>query len=240
MAAEKSGAQAPADTTGTTTTTDDKKPTDDKKTAETTAEKPRTTADTGAEKPRTTAGAGKDDKTGTSDEGTQTETGTKDGAVDDGKPKPPEKYALTIPDDAKTWITTDDLKEIEVAAREAGWTNEQAQEAVEKHADRLIDQSAAFRAATEADETYGGDHLAETQRLAQSALDKLRPAGTPQGDAFRGLLGRSGYGNKLEVVAFLADLGKLMAEDSPAHAGGGGGAPKKDAASVLYPKMAQG
>lgn len=228
----KTGAQAPADTTGkTTTTTDDKKPAETK-TADTSAAAGKDGLPAGKD--------GKDDTTGTSTEGTQTETGTKDGAVDDGKPKPPEKYALTIPDDAKTWITTDDLKEIEVTARAAGWTNEQAQEAVEKHADRLIDQSAAFRAATEADETYGGDHLAETQRLAQSAIDKLRPAGTAQGDAFRGLLARSGYGNKLEVVSFLADLGKLMAEDSPAHAGGGGGAPKKDAAAVLYPKMAQG
>lgn len=163
--------------------------------------------------------------------------GGKAGA-DDGKPKPPEKYELKLPDNATGLLDDTDLKHIATVARKKGWTNEEAQAAVDEHADTLAAQSVAFRAQTEADETYGGDRLAETQRLAALALDKVRPAGTPQGDALRALLVKTGYGNKLEVVSLLADLGKLMAEDKPAAGSAAGGGAKKDPATVLYGETA--
>lgn len=149
--------------------------------------------------------------------------------------KAPEKYELKLPDGAKDWLDENDLKAIETTAKAKGWTNDQAQTVLNEHAEALAAQSAAFRAATEADTTYGGDKLQDTQRLGSLALDKLRPKGTTHGDAFRSLLVKSGYGNNLEVVSFLADLGKLMAEDS--HVAGGGAADQRgsrDAATVLY------
>lgn len=161
----------------------------------------------------------------------QKDKGSKDGE----KPKAPDKYELKMPDDAGDYLDESDLKTVETLARAKGWTNEQAQAELEDYADNLAAQSARFREETEKDQTYGGDNLAETQRLARLALDKVRPANTAEGKALRRILAKSGYGNKLEVVSFLADLGKLMAEDSPAgNAHGAGADAKKDTASVLY------
>lgn len=166
-----------------------------------------------------------------------------DGAVKPEPEKPadvkpagaPEKYALTVPAGSETWLDTTDVQALEVSARAKGWTNEQAQAAIDQQADARAAMSAQFRTETEADPIYGGDHLTETQRLATLALDKVRPAGTPAGDGIRRLLAKTGYGNHLQVVSMLADLGKLMAEDKPAG-GGGGGAKHRDAATVLYGK----
>lgn len=157
-------------------------------------------------------------------------------AADEAKNKPPEKYELKVGEDAAIFIDTEDLKLIEKVARDNGFTNEQAQRLIDDRASALAAQSDAFRGVTETDAVYGGDKLPETQRLAKVALDHLRPAGTPRGDAFRKILSKTGYGNNLEIVSLLADLGKQMAEDSPGGEGGGssGGGAKKDAATVLY------
>jgi outer membrane biosynthesis protein TonB len=155
------------------------------------------------------------------------------------QPKPPEKYDLTLPDGADTWLDQADVTHIEALAKTNGWTKEQAQSALEQHVDALATQSQAFRTATEADPIYGGDHLERTQTLARRALDRVRPAGTPHGDALRSLLTKTGYGNHLEVVSLLADLGTLMAEDSPTSSGSGGGVATKTAAEILYPNMAK-
>lgn len=163
------------------------------------------------------------------------EAGAKEAAQKE-PPKPPEKYALTLPDGADTWLDQADVTHIAALAKTNGWTNEQAQTALEQHVDALATQSQAFRTATEADPIYGGDHLEQTQTLARRALDRVRPAGTPRGDALRSLLTKSGYGNHLEVVSLLADLGKLMAEDQPA--GGGSAAITQQAPEhILYPTM---
>ncbi len=156
-------------------------------------------------------------------------------AADAATPKPPDTYTLAIPKDAEAWLDATDVTAIEKTAREQGWTNEQAQAALDRTADMLAEQSAAFRAQTESDATYGGANLGETQRLARLALDKVRPAGTPRGDALRRILARSGYGNHLEVVSMLADLGKQFAEDTPIA--GSSGAGQKTAAEILYPSM---
>jgi hypothetical protein len=146
------------------------------------------------------------------------------------KPKAPEKYALTIP--AGNRLDPSDLPAIEALAREQDWSNEEAQQYVTDRIAAVDAQSEQFRGLTEADPVYGGAHLEATKKLAGAALDKLRPAGTPRGDAFRALLHRSGYGNHLEVVSLLADLGKAMAEDGTAGGSGGGGTPA--AHEILY------
>lgn len=148
----------------------------------------------------------------------------------------PDKYELKLPEGSESWLDASDLSEFEKVARAEGWTNDQAQERLGLHADAMEARSAAFRAQTEADPIYGGDNLAETSRLAQLTLDKLRPAGTPRGDALRRVLAKTGFGNHIEVVSFLADLGRRMAEDSPVAGGGGGGGGKEsvDKVSKLY------
>lgn len=143
----------------------------------------------------------------------------------------PEKYTLAIPEGG--YVDASDLKEFEKIARAENWTNEVAQTRLVAHAEGIKAQSARFLEQTKADSTYGGEKLEQTQTLAVQALDRLRPAGTPHGDAIRSLLNKTGYGNHLEIISLLADLGKLMAEDSGvARAAGGGGA--KDPADVLY------
>lgn len=163
------------------------------------------------------AGDKSGDKAGEKGDDTQKDKGSK--ADDSGQSKAPDKYELAIPDGAADYLDDADLKTIEKQARAAGWTNAEAQERIDQYADGLAAQSADFRKLTEADPIYGGDHLQETQRLARLALDRVRPADTPQGQELRRILAKTGYGNHLAVVSLLADLGKLMAEDQPGAQG---------------------
>lgn len=156
----------------------------------------------------------------------------KDGAAAAG---PPEKYALTIPDDAKVHIDDDDVKEFESMARKAGWTNDEAQAAIDEHVALTTTAAAKFLEATKADPTYGGDNLAETQRLAKLGIDLIRPTGHARREAFTRFLNKVGAGNHIEVVSFLADLGKRASEDSPGQTSSAqlrGG--QKPAEQVLY------
>jgi hypothetical protein len=145
----------------------------------------------------------------------------------------PATYALTLPEGGR--LDAQDLAAIEAVARQVGWTNAEAQQRVAEEAQRLEVQSTRFQEATKTDADYGGTHFDETLVHANAALDLLRPKGTPHGDALRALLHKSGYGNHLEVVSLLADLGKLMAEDGTVRASGGG--ETKDAATLLYPNQ---
>jgi hypothetical protein len=162
------------------------------------------------------------------------ETGRK---ADEGKgaeSKAPDKYALTVPEGATAFVDDADLKYLEGAARKAGWSNEDAQAALEEHIATVKAQSDRWAAETTADAEYGGDKLDETQRLARAVIDRVRPAGHTRRESFLRFLGRGGAGNHLEVISFLADLGKLMGEDAPGHSRATSTGTKKDAANVLY------
>lgn len=124
----------------------------------------------------------------------------------------PEKYELTLPEGG--WLTDDDRTKFEAKARAAGLSNDDAQAALEEIALERKAEHDSFVEATTADPTYGGEKLEQTITLANKALDKLRPKGTPRGDALRGLLDRTGYGSHLEVLSLLADIGKAMADDT--------------------------
>jgi hypothetical protein len=137
-------------------------------------------------------------------------------------PKAPDKYTLTIPE--KSTIDDSDVKVIEQIARENDWTNEEAQSALDRHNETLIEQSTRFLAKTNADPVWGGEHLTATQGLAKSVLDRVEPANTPEGKELRALLDKSGYGNHIRIVSFLAKIGKMMAEDQPGMGGSQGGA----------------
>jgi len=165
------------------------------------------------------------------DKGGKSKTGGKDG----DKPEAPAKYELTLPKGADLWIDDKDLKQFEKVARAKGLTNEQAQAEINDRAEFLAAQSQAFYDQTADDETYGGDKFEETEKLARAALDKIRPKGTPRGDALRRMLVKTGYGNNLEIVSFLADLGKLMAEDKGVGSSSGA-TPSETAAEKLYGK----
>lgn len=167
-------------------------------------------------------------------EGAKPEGGSKDeGAKPDSKA--PEKYELSIPKGAEAFVDEADLKDIQAVAKENGWTNEEAQEFLESQADTVATKLGALRAETEADPTYGGDHLEENQQHVRRIFDKIRPEGHPRREALQRVLTKTGIGNHLEMFSFLADIGKLMREDAPpgqSSTSGAGG--KKPAEEVLY------
>lgn len=201
-----------------------------------TAGKTGTTTATGTATPAPDSKAGGTTTTSDTTTGTSKEPASKDGTATP-ESKAPEKYSLKLPDGGR--IDEHDLATIETIARQQGWTNDEAQARVTEHAAAIDAQSARFLDDTKRDAAYGGARLDDTLKFATRALDKLRPKGTPRGDGFRALLDKSGYGNHIEVVSLLADLGKAMAEDG-AGAGGAGSdsGETMDAASLIYGKSA--
>jgi len=233
--ASKTPAQATTEAGGSKTGTEATDKTGEQTGAAATTEAGKTGETTGAAATTQTgaaAAAGETEKK--ADDSTQAKSEQPAGEKKPDSPKVPDKYDLKLPAGAEAWLDESDLAQISTVAKQHGWTNDEAQARLEEHADALVAQSAAFRAQVEADNDYGGDKLEQTQRLAAQVLDRVRPKGTPRGDALRKILVKSGYGNNLEVVSFLADLGKLMAEDQPTMRSGGGGATNEDAASKLY------
>jgi hypothetical protein len=170
------------------------------------------------------AGAGEADK------------GSKAGESDD-KPKAPDKYSLAIPDDAKEFIDDADLKTFETDARARDLTNDEAQAAIAATAKAQRDAHQKLLDVTKADPDYGGEKLADTQIAVKRAIDLVRPEGHTRRESFLRLLKKSGAGNHIEFVSFLADIGKRAAEDSPGSAQGGvnrgGSRPPEE---VLYGK----
>jgi hypothetical protein len=146
----------------------------------------------------------------------------------------PEKYTLAIPDDGKVHIDDADVKEFETMARKAGWTNDEAQAAIDEHLTLVKATSEKFLADTKADTDYGGDNLAETQRLAKLGIDLIRPAGHARREGFTRFLNKVGGGNHIEVVSFLADLGRRASEDNPGQTSSAQLRGQKTAESVLY------
>lgn len=151
--------------------------------------------------------------------------------------KPPEKYDLKRPDGSDDFLDDGIVANFEKRARAKGWSNEVAQAEFNEEVGSQIARSQAWRLETESDPTWGGDKLAETQRLANLALDKLAPKGDPIGDRFRALMLRGAAFNELSVIATLARAGQGMAEDRPI-VGSAGAGPKgktgKAAADQFY------
>lgn len=146
--------------------------------------------------------------------------------------KAPESYDLKLPKD--TTLDEADLDTIKAIAKENNWTNDEAQAVLEQHHETLQQQSARFLEATQADPTYGGKNLDQSRARAKAVIDKVRPANHPRRAAFEALLNKSGYGNHVEIVSFLADLGALTEEDAGATGDGTAGAKPKNAGEVLY------
>ena len=144
----------------------------------------------------------------------------------------PVVYDLKVPADALGLVDEKDLAFFKTAAEKAKWSAADAQAAVDEFVTLAQAQSARFLAETQADPTYGGANFAESQRRAMAVINRLRPAGHPRHDSFQAFLAKGGAGNHLEVISILADLGKLMGEDTPpdgkaAGPGGTGGDPAK-------------
>lgn len=152
----------------------------------------------------------------------------------EGTPKVPDKYSLVIPDDAKTFIDSDVIKQVETMARQSGWSNEDAQNALNEHVLMVQEADKNFLTQLKADPDYGGDKLPQTQQLAKSIIDLVRPEGHPRREAFMRAINRVAAGNHPEFVSFLADLGKRAAEDSTGHRQGATGVKPKSMEETFY------
>lgn len=171
-------------------------------------------------------------KTGTT-ESTPTAAAVKGTAVPAG---PPEKYALTVPDAGKVYIDDADMQAFEKQARSLGWTNAEAQAALTEHVDSAQEIAAGFLETTKADPDYGGEKLAETQRLAKLGIDLLRPEGHARRPAFIRLLDKMGASNHIEIISALADLGRRASEDAPGQTSSAQLRGQKTAEQILYDK----
>lgn len=145
---------------------------------------------------------------------------------------PPEKYALTLPDDAGFDAAA--LTGFEADARLDGLTNEQAQARLDRTVSAEAQRLAALTAELKADPTYGGDKLAVTQKHFTAVIDRFAPVGTPHGDRFRALMRVAG--DDVSVAAVISSIGKSMAEDRMPAAVTGQVAttPKKVSASEAF------
>jgi hypothetical protein len=151
-------------------------------------------------------------------QGTQQGAQASQGGPQSGQPQtadegPPERYELRLPD--RTPLDQSDLESVAAIARAKGWTNEQAQAALEEMGTSLAEQTTRFRHELDADPEVGGAHLEQAQVWAKRALDRFLPEGSPQGQRFRMAMNKSGYGNFLPLVTLLARIGKAMSEDQP-------------------------
>ena len=151
--------------------------------------------------------------------------------------KPPEKYALAIPDGYGAFIDAADLREAETLARQSGWSNDDAQAFVDEQAGLRKGQAERFHAAVTADVELGGDQLAASQQLVRTVIDRFLPASESDGKQLRLDLIKHGFGSYPPLVRLLVRIGKLMAEDKPVSGGPAGGE-RKPTANVLYDKTA--
>lgn len=147
--------------------------------------------------------------------------------------KVPERYTFTVPEGGAAFVDDAVLQRLEQIARASGWSQEDAQAALEEHVVTMQALAEEYRAQAMADPEYGGDRFNETQRLARKVIDRVRPAGHPRHESFLRFLARGGAGNHIEVLSFLADLGALMGEDAPPR-GRAAAAGVVDAATKLY------
>ena len=165
---------------------------------------------------------------------TTTETPAKTEKAQESQTAAPDFTKLVVPDSGKEFIDQLTIDTVVDFAKRSGWSLEDAQHAIDEQAQMLAKADAAYLSQLKADVDYGGDKLADTQKLAKSVIDLVRPEGHPRREAFLRTLNRAAAGNNIEVVSFLADLGKRAAEDSFSAGNTANKGGDRDAASVLY------
>ena len=130
------------------------------------------------------------------------------------KPVVPEEYAdFTFPEGIEIDKAT--LEQVKADFRAAGYTQEQAQKAIDLHVANLKAQQEAFITTRKewvdelkADKEFGGDKFDTTVKGAQLALRKFDADGK-----MVELLETSGFGDHPGVIKFLARIHAALSED---------------------------
>lgn len=162
---------------------------------------------------------------------------------DDPANKVPEdgKYALTMPEGVE--VDQELLDALGPEFKDLGLTNAQAQKLADKfiasQQARVEKQGEAWSATltkwaddAKADKEIGGDKWDTTVSSSQRAVKTL---GTPE---LRDYLNASGGGNHPELIRFMAKVGAMIKEDSPAGSGSEGSGKPADPAHLLFPSDA--
>lgn len=171
---------------------------------------------------------------------------------DKGKPAPksddladkvPEdgKYALTMPEGVE--VDQELLDALGPEFKDLGLTNAQAQKLAdkfiasqqaraEKQGETWSETLTKWASDAKADKEIGGDKWDATVSASQRAVKTL---GTPE---LRDYLNASGGGNHPELIRFMAKVGAMIKEDSPAGSGSEGSGKPADPAHLLFPSDA--
>lgn len=168
------------------------------------------------------------------------------------KAKPASKDpADTVPEDGKYTLTMPDGVELDTELAEAlgpdfkdlGLTNAQAQKLVDKYIatqqTRVAKQTEAWAGTVQkwaddakADKDIGGAKWDQTVAASRRAVGKL---GSP---ALTEYLNSSGGGNHPEMIRFMAKVGAMISEDTPATGGADGKGKPVDHAYAMFPSDA--
>lgn len=184
-----------------------------------------------------------------------------DAGTDDGQQAPPAEPEYQLDDDGNQ-VLDDDGKPIEVAPEEINYTDfevpegmevdtafldassgtlkelglnqEQAQKIVDLYAGKVAEQTDMMNAQinewqneARSDKEYGGDAFDANIGLAGKALGEFG------NDALTKVLDDTGMGNHPEIIRFMVNVGKTLAEDSPGLGNAGGQAKTRE--EILYP-----
>lgn len=131
----------------------------------------------------------------------------------DATAKPPAEVVLQIPPAATGWMDEEDLAEATRLAKDAGWTQQEAEAFLAEQVALRQQTAARLLAQLQAHPEVGGSRLAATQVAVQRVLDRFLPASSPEGAALRRNLNKTGLGNYPPLVVLLARIGQAMAED---------------------------
>lgn len=177
-----------------------------------------------------------------------------DQSAGDDKPaddKPAADPADVVPEDGKYDLTMPEgfdvdqslLDAVAPEFKELGLTKSQAQKLadkfieaqqarVEKQAQGWSETITKWADDAKADKEIGGDKWDATVSSASRAVKTL---GTPE---LRDYLNASGGGNHPELIRFMAKVGAMIKEDSPAGSGSEGSGKPADPAHLLFPSDA--
>lgn len=134
-----------------------------------------------------------------------------------GQVKAPEKYELKT--DNNTLLNNDQIKEIEAYARQQGFSNDQAQDLLNREQKLLSNYKESLHFEFEekakewvnsikSDKEIGGENFTKNMETAKRVLDRFST------DEFKKTLNESGFGNHPELVRIFVKIGNAMSEDT--------------------------
>jgi len=131
--------------------------------------------------------------------------------------KAPEKYELKVQKDSL--LEKDQVEKIETFAKQQGFSNDQAQELLNREEKLLSgyketlhqefeEKTSQWLEDIKADKQLGGDNYTKNIETAKRVVDRFAT------DDFKKALNESGFGNHPELVRTFVKIGNAMSEDS--------------------------